>query len=257
MTGALGPRRDPRGVDPSPREARLPQTSLQSSLVTLPGGVVTVTWRRNPRSRRITLRIDPCAAHVVVSLPLRTARAAGLALLERHAGWVQSSLAALPAVARFKDGGQVEIEGVPHLIRHVPEGRGGAWLEPGCLMVAGERAFLARRVGDFLRAEARRRFFILAQEKAAAAGMSLGRVRVRDTRARWGSCSPQGALMFCWRLLMAPALVQDYVVAHEVAHLRHLDHGPDFWALAARLSPHRAAAEAWLAREGPRLLRVT
>ena len=234
------------------RPARLPQWSL----VTLPGGIVPVTWRRNPRSRRITLRIDPRDARVVVSLPSRTGRAAGMALLEQHAGWVRSSLAALPDVVGFVDGGHVEIEGVPHPIRHVPGGRGGAWLETGCLMVAGERAFLARRVEDFLRAEAGRRFSVLAHAKAAKAAVLVGKVRVRDTRARWGSCSPQGTLMFCWRLLMAPALVQDYVVAHEVAHLRHLDHGPDFWALAARLSPHRAAAEAWLAREGPRLLRV-
>ncbi len=232
--------------------ARLPQTSF----VSLPGGDVPVIWRRNPRSRRITLRIDPIAAGVVVTLPVRAARAAGLALLERNAAWVCSRLSALPEVPSFADGGEVAIEGVPHAIRHVPSGCGGAWLEAGCLMVAGDRAFLARRIGDFLRAEAGRRFLVLAQGKADEAGVVLGRVRVRDTRARWGSCSPRGALMFCWRLLMAPALVQDYVVAHEVAHLRHLNHGPDFWALAARLSPHRAEAEAWLAQEGPRLLRV-
>jgi len=193
---------------------------------------------------------------VVVTLPRRTARAAAVALLECHAAWIESSLAALPEVAGFSDGGRVEIEGVAHPIRHVAGGRSGAWIESGCLMVAGAPAYLPRRVRDFLRAEAGRRFLVRAQRKADAAGVPLGRVRVRDTRARWGSCSPNGTLMFCWRLLMAPALVQDYVVAHEVAHLRHLNHGPDFWALAARLSPHRAAAEAWLAREGPRLLRV-
>jgi predicted metal-dependent hydrolase len=223
--------------------------------MTLSDSEVSVRWRRNPRSRRITLRIDPCAAQVVVTLPSRTARSAGVALLKLNAAWVCSRISALPEVPRFADGGMVAIEGVSHLIRTVPVGR-GTWIEAGCLMVAGDRAFLARRVGEFLRAEAGRRFLVLAQGKADAAGVVLGRVSVRDTRARWGSCSPKGALMFCWRLLMAPALVQDYVVAHEVAHLRHLNHGPDFWALAARLSPHRAAAEAWLAREGPRLLRV-
>jgi predicted metal-dependent hydrolase len=123
-------------------------------------------------------------------------------------------------------------------------------------MVAGNPDFLARRVGDFLRAEAGRRLAVLARDKALLAGVAVRRVSVRDTRSRWGSCSPKGALMFCWRLLMAPPLVQDYVVAHEVAHLRHLNHGTAFWALADQLSPHRAAAEAWLAQEGPRLLRV-
>jgi predicted metal-dependent hydrolase len=55
---------------------------------------------------------------------------------------------------------------------------------------------------------------------------------------------------------MAPDFVQDYVVAHEVAHLRHMNHGPRFWALAEALTPHRLAANAWLRREAPRLLRV-
>jgi predicted metal-dependent hydrolase len=62
--------------------------------------------------------------------------------------------------------------------------------------------------------------------------------------------------MFCWRLVMAPPFVQDYVVAHEVAHLRHLNHGRDFWRLCDTLSPAREQAEAWLQREGAGLLRT-
>jgi predicted metal-dependent hydrolase len=215
-----------------------------------------VSFRSHPQAKRITLRIDPVEARVIVTLPIRATRAAGLALLARNADWVCSNLSALPEVPGFADGNFVAIDDVPHRIRHVSGRRGGAWLDQGELLVAGDAALLARRVGAFLRAEAAGRFLALAQAKAALAGVTPCRVRVRDTRARWGSCSPGGALMFCWRLLMAPPSVQDYVVAHEVAHLRHLDHGPDFWALATCLSPHRESAEAWLAREGPRLLRV-
>jgi predicted metal-dependent hydrolase len=217
---------------------------------------IPVVWRRNARARRITLRIDPRAARVVVSLPLRATRASGLALLAHNAAWAQAKLQALPDVPGLTDGGQVSLSGVPHVICHRHSGRRGVRLEPGCLVVTGDHGFLARRVVAFLRAEAGRRLTVLAQAKATEAGIGVGRVRVRDTRARWGSCSPSGALMFCWRLLMAPPFVQDYVVAHEVAHLRHLNHGPDFWVLAARLSPHRAVAEAWLEREGPGLQRI-
>ena len=214
-----------------------------------------VVWRRNARARRIVLRIDAKAGGVVVTLPVRASRAAGEALLQKNAAWVATRLAALPAVAGFADGVSVSIDGVPHVICHVPEGR-GAWLEPGKLCVGGTQAFLARRVRDFLRAEAKRRFADQASVKAAQAGVAVGRVTVRDVKSRWGSCSPKAGLMFSWRLLMAPLFVQDYVIAHEVAHIRHLNHGAAFWALADTLSPHRAAAEAWLEREGPRLLRV-
>lgn len=79
---------------------------------------------------------------------------------------------------------------------------------------------------------------------------------MKDTRTRWGSCTADGTLMFCWRLVMAPPHVQDYVAAHEVAHLRHMDHGRGFWALVARLTPNKPAAVHWLETQGPGLMRV-
>jgi predicted metal-dependent hydrolase len=202
------------------------------------------------------LRIDARSGQVVVTLPQRTAKAAGVALLNDNAAWVRARLAALPEAVRFEPGSAVTIDGVPHAIRHAPGKRGGAWIEDGILFVTGEPAFLARRVSDFLRAEARRRLSLQSLEKARQAGLAPKRVTVKDTRSRWGSCSPDGVLMFCWRLVMAPPFVQDYVVAHEVAHLRHLNHGRDFWRLCDTLSPNRERAEAWLQRDGAGLLRA-
>jgi len=222
----------------------------------LPGGLATVHWRRSRRARRISLRIDARGGAVIVTLPMRAARAAGVALLEANAAWVADRLAALPPALTYAPGSLITIDGLPHKIVHTPRGRGGAWLEAGALHVSGDAAFLARRVGDFLRAEARRRFGAQAAAKAAQAGLAVRRISVRDTRSRWGSCSADGSLMFCWRLLMAPPFVQDYVVAHEVAHLRHMNHGPAFWALTDLLSPHRTQAVAWLSEQGAGLMRV-
>jgi predicted metal-dependent hydrolase len=145
---------------------------------------------------------------------------------------------------------------VPHPIRHVTEGRGGAWLADGALHVTGGQEFLARRVGDFLRAEARRRLSALVAQKAALADVPVARITIKDTRTRWGSCTADGALAFSWRLLMAPDFVQDYVAAHEVAHLRHMNHGSRFWALVDRLTPHTRQAIPWLQMHGASLLRV-
>jgi predicted metal-dependent hydrolase len=222
----------------------------------LPGGPATVHWRRSRRARRISLRIDAQAGAVIVTLPMRAARAAGVALLNANAAWVSDRLAALPPVLEYAPGTLITIDGVQHPIVHAPQGRGGAWIEGGALHVSGDAAFLPRRVGDFLRAEARRRFSAQALAKAAQAGLVARRISVRDTRSRWGSCSADGSLMFCWRLLMAPPFVQDYVVAHEVAHLRHMNHSPAFWALTDALSPHRTQAVAWLSDQGSGLLRV-
>jgi predicted metal-dependent hydrolase len=227
-----------------------------SEILSLPGGPTRVEWRRNARARRVSLRIDPRGGAVVVTLPARAARRTGMTLLISHADWVTARLKALPAAIPLGPGAVIPIHGIPHRIRHLPAGRGGAWIEGESLAVSGEADFLARRVTDFLRAEARRRFTALATAKAATAGCAVRRVSVRDTHSRWGSCARDGALSFSWRLVMAPPFVQDYVVAHEVAHLRHMDHGSRFWALVEALTPFRAAGMAWLRCEGAQLLRV-
>ncbi len=222
----------------------------------LAGSDTRVLWRRSKRARRVSLRIEPKAGLVVVTLPLRASRRAGLALLTQHAVWVTTSLAALPGAIRFASGAVVPLGGVDHRICHFPETRRGAWLAPGLICVSGKPEFLPRRVRDLLRSEAQRRLALLATEKAYRLGLRPRRVRVRDTRSRWGSCGADGSLAFSWRLVMAPPFVQDYVAAHEVAHLRHMNHGPRFWALVRELTPHTDAAITWLRDQGTRLVRI-
>jgi predicted metal-dependent hydrolase len=229
--------------------------SASSEILRLPGGPARVEWRRSARARRVSLRIDPRDGAVVVTLPPRTGRTAGMALLMNHAEWVSARLAALPGHIPFLDGAVVPVNGIDHRICHRP-GRGGVWIEGRQINVTGEAEFLPRRVADYLRAEARRRMSELVIEKAAAAEVRPSRVSVKDTRSRWGSCAANRALAFSWRLIMAPRFVQDYVAAHEVAHLRHMNHGPRFWALVDDLTPHTRSAVAWLRGEGPKLLRI-
>ena len=215
-----------------------------------------MVWRNSTRATRVSLRIDPRVGHVIITLPPRTARSAGRALLIGHAAWVAQRLAILPEPTRFAPGQTVPVHGVPTPIRHAPTQRGGAWLDGGELHVAGDPAFVARRVADFLRREAARALGTLAAAKASAAALRIRRLTVKDTRTRWGSCTADGTLMFNWRLVMAPDFVQDYVVAHEVAHLRHMNHRPVFWAFVDELTPHRPAALAWIKTGGPALMRA-
>jgi hypothetical protein len=115
---------------------------------------------------------------------------------------------------------------------------------------------LARRVRDWFRSEARARIGVLVRDKAAVLGQTPGRITVRDTKSRWGSCSHDGNLSFCWRLVMAPASVLDYVVAHEIAHLAEHNHGPEFWRLVGTLTADVGGGRAWLKRNGGRLHRI-
>jgi predicted metal-dependent hydrolase len=179
-----------------------------------------------------------------------------MALLITNADWVSERLAALPGAVAFVDGAEVPLHGVGHCIRHMPRARGVAWVQDGEIRVAGDLGCLARRVADFLRAEARRSIIALVTEKAALARVQPGRIALKDTSSRWGSCASNGNLAFSWRLVMAPPFVQDYVAAHEVAHLRHMNHGPRFWALVTQITPHMDPAIVWLRTNGMRLLRV-
>jgi predicted metal-dependent hydrolase len=225
-------------------------------ILDLPSGPAQVRWRRSKRARRVSLRIDAKGGSVVITLPLRVARATGMALLVEHADWVAERLRVLPGQIVFADGASLPLHGRSHVIRHVAAARCAVTARDGEILVSGEAPFLPRRVADFLRAEAKRVLAPLAFEKAARIGAKPARISFKDTSSRWGSCSSRGNLAFSWRLAMAPGFVQDYVVAHEVAHLRHMNHSPQFWAEVAGLTAHVDAAHAWLRREGAQLLRV-
>jgi predicted metal-dependent hydrolase len=225
-------------------------------MLDLPGGLAVLEWRRSATARRVSLRIDPRGGAIVVTLPMRASRRAGMALVMNHTDWLVDRLAALPDAIRFTDGAIIPIGGQPHRIRHEPTGRGGAFLHDGELVVTGATEFLRRRTHDFLRREASRQLAALVIEKSALAGLQAKRVTVKDTKSRWGSCASDGSLAFSWRLVMAPDYAQDYVAAHEVAHLRHMNHGPRFWELVDQLTEHKSAAIPWLRTEAPRLLRI-
>jgi predicted metal-dependent hydrolase len=221
-----------------------------------PTEVIPVRWRPSPRARRISLIVCPSAGAVVVTLPPQSGRRAGLALIREHEDWIRERLAALSPAVEFAPGVSLLLGGEAHVIRHDPRARGGAFLDGKVIVVTGAREFLRRRVTDFLRGEARRRIGRLAGPHAAALGVKPRTIRVKDTRSRWGSCAPDGTLSFSWRLVMAPEWVTDYVVAHEVAHLRELNHSSRFWTLVDGRTRLRDSAVEWLRVEGPALLRV-
>lgn len=230
-------------------------TLPESEMVALQGAECRVQWRRSAQARLVSLRICPRQGAVVVVLPPQAARRAGLALLRANGPWVVARLSALAPANRLLDGGRVMLGGHDCTIRHDPRSV-GASLEGDGIVVGGATADLPGRVVDFLRAEAQRRISVLAARHGRVLAVKPAAIRMKDTRSRWGSCAPDGTLAFSWRLVMAPDWVLDYAVAHEVAHLREMNHSARFWAHVSRLTPHRNAAAAWLRTHGPTLLRV-
>ncbi len=215
-----------------------------------------VVWQESLRARRLSLRIDPVRGVVVITLPAGTPRRLGITLLQANAAWAGRKLRGLAPAQPLEDGAIIRLGDVPYAIRHEPDARGECFVADGELIITGAAHHVPRRTLALLRAEAGRRIGHRAARHAGVLGVAFRAVRMKDTRTRWGSCAPDGTLAFSWRLVMAPDWVMDYVVAHEVAHLREMNHSPHFWAQVAQLTPHRMAAHDWLRRHGPSLLRV-
>lgn len=215
-----------------------------------------VAIRVSPRARRLSLRVDASARGVELVLPRRFSAETAIGFVARHRGWIAARVAAMPPPPlRLADGAVVPLFGVPHRIRRIIEPMAApVTIADGEILVRGDPAHLPRRVIDHLKALARRDFAGRARALAARLGKSVTRVGVRDPKSRWGSCSSKGALSFSWRLVLAPEPVVQYVVAHEVAHLVEMNHGPRFWKVVASLVPDSASPRAWLRRHRAELL---
>jgi predicted metal-dependent hydrolase len=213
-----------------------------------------VSIRVNPRARRLLLRIDAASRQVELVLPKGVPAEHGLKFLAAQRGWIAARLLALPMPVPFAEGAIVPVFGVPHRIcRTSDPAAPPVAILGGEIRVRGDPAHLARRVRDHLVRLAREDLTRRARLCAARIGRSVTRVGVRDTKSRWGSCSAKGALSFSWRLVLMPEAVVDYVVAHEVAHLAEMNHGPRFWRLVQSLTPDCAMPRAWLKRHRGRL----
>ncbi len=222
--------------------------------------VYLVRVRRHRQARRYTLRIQSVTREVILTIPPRGTLREARDFAQRHGSWIAARLGRLPKAAPFAPGVVVPLRGVPHRITHRPSARGTVWTEMDAtgdhlLCVAGEVPHVDRRIGDFLRREAKRALEAVSLRFAAEIGVKVKRISVRDQASRWGSCSTSGALSFSWRLILAPSYVLDYLAAHEVAHLVEMNHSPRFWRLVQRLCPHHERAKVWLDVHGTDLHR--
>ncbi len=224
--------------------------------IDIDGREVPLIVRRHPRARRMILRINTAGEGAVVTIPAHADPADGLDLAKRQSTWLQSKLEDQGARVSFCHGASIPYLGDQYTIRHRPDVRGTVWMEGDEIHVAGRNEHLSRRLGDWMRKQARARISGIAHDMAAQIGKKPARISIRDTRTRWGSCSAKGCLSFSWRLVLAPPEVLDYVVAHEVSHLAHMNHGADFWNTVKLLNNNAVSARNWLDQNGSSLHRI-
>ena len=212
---------------------------------------VEITLRRSARSRRFSLRVSKLDGRVTLSLPLRARETEAMDFARSHEAWLRAALAKREVKATVGIGDQLPVEG--RLLTLMPGSGRSVRVEGESLQVPGDPLRAGVRVQAWLKVLARERLVAASDHYAGLVGRRVGQITLRDTRSRWGSCSHQGALMYSWRLILAPPEVLRYVAAHEVAHLVEMNHAPAFWAVVARLYPGWQRQRAWLRTEGQRL----
>jgi predicted metal-dependent hydrolase len=217
-----------------------------------------VAVRKLASARRYTLRVRTAQRDVVLSMPVRGSLATAKAFAFKHAGWIAARLDRLAEDVSFADGAFVPFRDIAHRIEHRPGTRGTVKPEAGdppVLAVAGDIAHLPRRLGDWLKKQALKDIEAAVGRHCATLGVRPGPVSVKDTTSRWGSCSSAGALAFSWRLILAPPFILDYLAAHEVAHLKEMNHSVRFWRICRQLCPRTEEARLWLKANGAGLHR--
>src|SRR6188474_1197100 len=234
--------------------------------------------RRSMRARRFSLQVSEARRGAILTMPVYSSFAEADEFLSRHLDWLKERVAGLSEPVPFTHGAIVPLRGFAHVLRFAGSVRKRCvvWLEEAedakaapawpegarvsvrrlpRLYVAGEDGHAPRRLLDWLKRQAHLDLKTRVAVHAKRLDLMPKRIFVRDQTTRWGSCSTSGALSFSWRLVLAPPFVLDYLAAHEVAHLGHMNHGARFWNLVKRTMPRHEEARTWLRKHGASLHR--
>jgi predicted metal-dependent hydrolase len=235
------------------KKSPLPQPISEMLLVA--GEEVSLTFKKHASARRFTLRLARDGRGFVMTMPRRASMMEARAFAQKSQEWMERALSRRAKPIAVADGAVVMLRGVEHRIVATGKVRGLVVLdeEAKLIHVPGAPGHLRRRLVEWLKAEAAHDLDVASTKYAIAMGTSFRKLAVRDQKSRWGSCSTDGVLNYSWRLILAPAFVLDYVAAHEVAHLREMNHSIRFWRLVLKHCPDSHNAKGWLKLYGNRL----
>ncbi len=216
---------------------------------------------RHPRARRISLRVRAAGKshplpQIILTIPRRASITDAMKFLQANTVWLARELARHTPAEKMQDGETIHLLGEPLTFRHSGQLRGLPRREENIIWLSGLPERLSARAEQYITRQFEQFSQHAANDYAAMLDVRLGQVYAKTMRARWGSCSPEGDIALNWRLALAPRDVALYVVAHEVAHRRQMNHSPAFWAEVRRLMPDYTHARDWLKLHGHTLYQL-
>lgn len=212
--------------------------------------------RPHARAKRLKLRYDASSGAAVVTLPPGMNEGHARNFVQQNREWIRRQAQKSPPSKQLVPGEEIPLYGENHLLVHRPENPARVTAQKQHLLIGGRREGFEVRLQNWLKKQARLTLESKVEEMSRLSGKTYRRVSVRDTKSRWGSCSSSGTLSFCWRLIMAPPEILEYVVAHEVAHLQEMNHSAAFWRVVDGLVPHAKPSRKWLRDHGPALMLI-
>lgn len=226
------------------------------AVIQVDGVDVPVRVLRSARARSYRLTIDGARGGLRLSMPARANLKKALGWAQDHEGWVRAQMAKQPAITPLEHGAVFPFEGRDVEICWIEGATRTIRLEGDRLLLGGAAESIGARVQRWLVTRAKAVLETESYELAREHGLIVASVGVGDTRSRWGSCASSGAIRYSWRLILCPPEVRRATVAHELAHLLHMDHSPAFHAAHRRIygADPRPARE-WLRVHGAGLHR--
>ncbi len=218
----------------------------EPSKIELNGHEITV--KRNALAKRISLKISQRGGIILV-LPIKTKIDKAIKFAKSKQDWINENISKIPAPNKITIGSSIPLMGCNSKIIHSGY-FGKTYHEQNNIYVFAKPDYIEENVISYLKSLALKKVNAYSEQFSKQTGLKYKNISIRDSKTRWGSCSSSGNITFSWRLIMMPDFVMQYVVAHEIAHLKEMNHGQNFWNLVEKIFPDYIKARKWLKQNG-------
>jgi predicted metal-dependent hydrolase len=229
------------------------------TIILYDGREILVHFKKMAQSKRLRLRVNKDGKSVIVTMPKSQNIGAALKFAQNAKSWIQEQLSKHEIAQPFVIGGDIPIFGKKTILQ-IAAPRSKMILLQGeavqTLIIGSLPENFSEKTKSALKKLAHEAALTHVKIFEPKLEKQITKLRITDTKSRWGSCSHDGVVSLCWRLVFAPIDVFHYVLAHELAHLTQMNHSPKFWQEVERLMPNYKIHRDWLRKNGMMLHRI-
>ncbi len=214
------------------------------------GQTIDIILRSHPTAKRMRLRIDTKSGKGLVVMPKYCTQKKAIEFAQTNASWLLGKISNVTPQIIIENNETISVFGKELTIKHQKKLRGITTKTDTEIQVFGEPELIGKNVTRFLKQEMQDYVFDVAMKYSGILNCPFTKIKIKDTSSRWGSCNSKGEISICWKLIFAPRPVLNYIIIHEVVHLKHFNHSEAFWETVKSLCPNYEKAQKWLKCNG-------